>query len=429
MSPLLARKSVRKNNQYQLTMLPRLTLIALIAGISSTTWADGPRNPAGIPGQLEEANQEKEARLPFPGLDSVFQPWYDGKARLQEKIGLNFSIAYSPLYQYATTSITGKDQASGGIFETIGTWDLLGRDSDQPGRLGFRVEGRHQLWNSITPQTLFTQVGAGVPTGLAYGEFDISLAELWWEQEFIKDRLSIRFGKMLPFGYFDFFPYKNPKTAFGNAVFALNPSIAWPQFGLGISGEYRPREDIYVVAGLHDANGAPTRAGFDTFFDDQEYFKIVELGWDPGYLKEGKKNPLASDFHITAWHTDAREAAGRPEGWGVSATASKPIDDLTIFGRYGYSDGGAALLKHVVMAGVGINGAFGWQQDTLGIAVGAGEPSASGLDTQFTAEIYSRMQITKRLSITPSIQLIGNPSANPDEDAIAIFGIRARINL
>ena len=98
-------------------------------------------------------------------------------------------------------------------------------------------------------------------------------------------------------------PFKNPKTGLANATFALNPTIAWPQFGLGVSGEFHPREDIYIAAGIHDANGAPTRASFDTFFDEREYFTIAEIGWDPGYLDQGKKNPLAADYHLTAWQS------------------------------------------------------------------------------------------------------------------------------
>ena len=38
----------------------------------------------------------------------------------------------------------------------------------------------------------------------------------------------MRLGKMLPFGIYDFFFFKNPKKDFLNASFALNPSMASP---------------------------------------------------------------------------------------------------------------------------------------------------------------------------------------------------------
>ena len=67
-----------------------------------------------------------------------------------------------------------------------------------------------------------------------------------------------------------------------------------------------------------------------------------------------------------------------------------------------------------------------------GLAAGPAVPpdsSAAELDTQFTAEIYSRMQITKLFSVTPSFQFIANPSANPERNALVLLGLRTRVTL
>jgi len=69
------------------------------------------------------------------------------------------------------------------------------------------------------------------------------------------------------------------------------------------------------------------------------------------------------------------------------------------------------------MLGVGLN----WRRpsaDTLG----------SGLDDQYTTEIYYRWQALKVLAITPGVQLLVNPALNPDEDLITIWGLRARFS-
>ena len=71
---------------------------------------------------------------------------------------------------------------------------------------------------------------------------------------------------------------------------------------------------------------------------------------------------------------------------------------------------------------------LGWEQDVLGIGLSWRKPSAAGLDDQFVAEIYNKVQLTRRLAVTPSIQLIANPSLNPDRDFLAIFGIRGRVD-
>jgi porin len=51
----------------------------------------------------------------------------------------------------------------------------------------------------------------------------------------------------------------------------------------------------------------------------------------------------------------------------------------------------------------------------------------SGLDDQYTAELFYRLQLTQNLAITPDVQLIIDPALNPDEDNIWVFGLRRRM--
>jgi len=421
---------IKKSSRPGVLALLLLGIPAAVAqvGDGSRPGTDAIRNPANISEEINAINAPRQPLAPMPGLDAVFQPWYDLKARLATNYGVQFGVAWTPLYQVATDSLTGDNQAAGGIFEILGQWTLVDRNGDRPGTIALRIEQRHGLGTGIPPQSLSGNIGAGTPTAFAFGEFDLSLAELYYEQEVIPDRFVIRVGKMIPFGIYDFFYFKNPKTDYLNADFAMNPTIAWPSFGLGAAAEVRPVNDLYIVAGIHDANGSPTKSGFDTFFDDAEYFVVADVGWDPGYLVDGKFDPMAPDVHATFWHTDARKAAGRPEGWGGSVTAQKAFGRVVPFARYGYSDGGAALLKHLAMVGVNWLQAFNYRQDVVGLAVSYGRPSGSGLRDQYTTELYYRMQLTRRLAVTPSVQLIANPSANPDQDLLALFGIRARLD-
>ncbi|MCP4903131.1 MAG: carbohydrate porin [bacterium] len=46
---------------------------------------------------------------------------------------------------------------------------------------------------------------------------------------------------------------------------------------------------------------------------------------------------------------------------------------------------------------------------------------------QYTTEFYYRIQVLPSLVVTPDIQLIIDPSSNPDESVIAVFGLRARL--
>jgi porin len=59
----------------------------------------------------------------------------------------------------------------------------------------------------------------------------------------------------------------------------------------------------------------------------------------------------------------------------------------------------------------------------------AEETFGAGLDDQYTAEVFYRMQLTPHITITPDIQLLVNPTLAPDQDRIWVVGLRARLAL
>ena len=54
-----------------------------------------------------------------------------------------------------------------------------------------------------------------------------------------------------------------------------------PNEGLGAAFGAMLTDHVYVVAGLEDSNSDPTDpgGGFDTFFNDHEFYKHIEVGW------------------------------------------------------------------------------------------------------------------------------------------------------
>ena len=69
----------------------------------------------------------------------------------------------------------------------------------------------------------------------------------------------------------------------------------------------------------------------------------------------------------------------------------------------------------------------------IGLGLNWGKPSEGsfgpGLDDQYTAELFYRFQLMEIVTLTPDVQLLVNPAQNPDNDVIAIFGIRLRLNI
>ena len=284
------------------------------------------KNPVDIPNLLESDNIGMQNSL-LPPVIKQIQHWDSFKEWLGREYHFQFGIDYQTLYQSATTALDDNNSDAGsGWAGLFGYWTPVWRDTSHPGKLGFKVENRHS-YGSNTPTALGGATGSAWSTAAGWGEFDTSIVEFWWEQHLIKDHLAFRAGKVLSYSLYDYSRFKNTKTGFLSQMFTLNPSIPFSSYGLGATVLARPATDIYFVGGIHDANGKPTTAGFDTFFDDQEYFIAAELGWDPGNInKEYTGIFNNADYHITVWHIDAREAVDTPSGKGITISAEQPVE-------------------------------------------------------------------------------------------------------
>jgi porin len=302
---------------------------------------------------------------------------------------------------------------------------VIGRDNGNTGSIVFKVENRHRLGTEVAPQNLGFEAGYLGITGTAFSDYGWGLTNLYWKQRLNQGRISFIAGAVDVTDYVDVYGLTNPWTSFQNLVFLTDPTIPAPNQGLGVAFGAMATDHIYVVGGLADANGDPTKPGdwFDTFFNDHEYFYHFEVGWT-----SSQDRIYLDNIHLTGWYADERDEAQVEDGWGLAFSAAKFINDTWMpFLRAGYSDGGGALLEASVSAGVGYY--FEESKDLIGFGLNWGRPPDSGLDNQYTAEIFYRLQLAQNLAITPDVQLIFNPALNPDEDMLWVFGLRARLAL
>ena len=386
---------------------------------SESIYSDVPQfgGPSSVGGQIAE-DASLAPRFRFQGLQDHFQPWFDFKQRVNESCGLQFNIDESILYQAATNS-AGESDAASGLVRVYGQLELIGRDSGSPGMLVFKAEDRHRIATPITPFDLGFDAGSILPTGTFFSEFDFSVTNLFWKQYFFDRQLAIAVGRIDVTDFVDVYGMINPLTHFLNLAFSTSPTIAAPNQGLGVAAGGMLTDHFYMQGGFSDANGQPTQAGFDTFFDDAEFFSYAELG-----VTTSQDMLYLDNVHVTFWHSDARERAGSPEGRGVAFTAQKFLGEKWLpFFRCGYSDGDAALMETSCSTGIGL---LRENRDVAGVGVSWGRPATPGLREQFTSELFYRFQLTQFLAVTPDVQLIGNPALNPDEELLAMFGIRLR---
>jgi porin len=373
--------------------------------------------PSSTEGQLEEDARTGEVVVGVPWLDNALGPYFKWKSDVQEKIGLRFGSDYKALYQGATSS-PDEQHGAAGMWRFFGSWELLDREGDFTGSLVFKGENRHAMGTEITPMDLGFVVGSALPTGVPFSDADWLLTNLFWKQQ-VTDRATLMFGQLDPTDYLDVYGMVNPWVDFTNLAFLTNPTIPAPNQGLGAALGARLSDHFYLVAGFSDSN-ANADEPFDDPFGEGEFFTHGEIGWT-----SAPDRVYYDNFHITGWHSNEREKAGIPEGWGLTFSGSWFFDDRWMpFLRAGYADGGGSLLEGTVAVGLGM---LFRKNDLLGIGLSWGRPQTDDAGDQYTMEFFYRVQLLPSLAITPDVQLIIDPPSNHGKNVIAVFGIRARL--
>ena len=357
----------------------------------------------------------------FPG--EPLKPWFDSKRRLNEQLGLKLNFSYQALYQNADNP--GISEAAGGRGEINGSWALVGRGSQNIGRLTFRLENRHTLGTEIPPSKLGNQFGSGTLVGTGFSDFGYNLSELAWRQAVMSGRLRFVFGKISAVSWYGGHALSSPKRGFQNSALQGSNTRAFPGRGLGGGIAYQFSPKLVVLAGIHDANAKTTGNPFDTI-GQHEYLKSLEFR---SYLTTPERARW-DQVRLNIWHQDARVQAGTPESYGANLVASKLMfdDKIMPFIIAGISDGKASLFRKDIAVGIGIgyDSTPAKARDVLGIGLAWGEPSDSSFQDQITAEAYYRFQLLDNIAITPSIQVIKNPALSPDKMTVVVAGFRLR---
>ena len=392
----------------------------ILPGWSQTTATDSSahnqNNSArlGGPTSVQEELAEDRIDVERSGLNG----WNAWKQTIEERYGLLFSFEYNSLAQSMSSSAIEDDFFAGGNARLFGSWTLFGKDTENHGSLVFRIDNRHR-YTELDPQNGSIAAGSALPTGSLFSGREWGLVNLQWSQAILDGKGGIVFGMTPADDYFHAYGLANPLTAFSNLAFSTGGEIALPDTGFGIGAGTMLGENWYWKGGVQDANGSSSDPNLDVF-GDWELYKNLEIGWTSGQDKLYLDN-----FHVGAWQTDERTAAGVPESWGVVGNASWYFDESRIlpFLRGGWSDGGASLLNGQVSAGIG-KGLR--ERDLAGVGVSWGSPSAAETRDQWTTELFYRIQLGN-LAITPNVQFITNPALNPSEETMFVGGLRARI--
>ena len=392
----------------------------------------------------------------FPKPDSVFrgrvpEGYFGWKEELYEKAGVKLGISYQGLFQKASDTTNGfplpaedTDLAAGGWLLIEGKWEAYNQGEDWQGGLTAALDWRHGFGNAADPAAFQAETGSLWATDFAYLPWDPWFPVLYWEQWGKKDVFVVRLGNQVALQMYDFFRFKDPRTSFTGSPFtAPSASIPFPPPGLGASFEWWPTEGspLYVVGTVNDMNTEVGRFSWDNALEYGQFFYGFEVGYNWARSR--------TDFdhvHLALFHADERDTAApvfpNAAGGGFKLAGSKQWDQTVGFANYTYnsSEGGGfglTLAEHAANAGVARLEPLGYRGE---LAVGAswahpiqnfqsGLPTWDGARDQYGLETYWKLLLMPDLWVTPGVQMIFDPSYNPDTDFIGIARLKFRLFL
>lgn len=353
-------------------------------------------------------------------IKDAIHPYYRFKRDMKDRYGLAFGFDFNMLYEGATASLSDRE-AAGGVFRLYAHWTAVGRGTPTTTEFVFRIENRHTLGTDLAPSEFGPALGSLFKTANSFDGWGWGLTNLQLQQWFEDGRYGIAVGQVDLRDWVDTFELSNWRTMLLSAAVTY-PTNPLPSAGLGgaVFAYFRKRSTPYVLAGFSDANGKPYDVDWRAAIDAAEFYSYAELGWTPSFDDKDEKN-----LRVTYWHRDPREAHGDPEGWGLSCSAAwKFADRYSTFLRAGIAEGGVAPAEAGVVAGLGIHRR---SHDVFGVALGWGRPHEDGLRDQTTLEVFYRLQISQNVGITPDVEVLFDPSKNPNESVIGVFSLRLQL--
>ncbi|MEM7147927.1 MAG: carbohydrate porin [Verrucomicrobiota bacterium] len=376
---------------------------------------------------LEEARRKENQYGPL--LNPYFNEWDKFWVNVDDATGFVMGFAYTTVYMAATNGTYNAGRSGGsGDLDIFGLWHVFNRDNNDgligEGTLAFNTEYRHRI-GDITPADLANSIGSLWPTTFGFNEQDISIIELWWQQHLLFDELVLRVGKIDMSNLFDAYGFNSANYFYQNNAFSSNPTIPFPSNGPALALEWKPSEDFFLIAGIADGEGVKTETFSSSLFNVDSWFIPATVAWMPEVAGLGR-----GLYQFTAWHSEERDNSDRPSANGFSIIAQQELPNAWVpFVRYSRSTRSATDTRQLITAGAVLERPFNRENDRLGLAAGWGQPHDQDVSRdQWVAEIFYRLALTPEMQISPHIQLIVDPSDNPDTDTIGIFGIRTRIN-
>lgn len=377
-----------------------------------------------------------------------------GLNKAVEPSGIDFSFSLTSIYQANAKGGMSTHRQQGrftGSYDLEMNVDLSKFGGIEGGSFYMLAEG---TWSRKSIDETSVGSAFGVNGDFAPREA-FTLIEFWYQQSLLEDTLQLRIGKLdMTGGFecrgcpvsFDGNMYANDEnTQFLNSALVNNPTIPFPDYGLGAIVHWNPIEHWYLSAGAADAQADKRETGFNTAFHDEDNFVyMAETGITPQL--DSANGPLQGAYRLGVWYDPQPKANSDTDqqyrdDTGVYASLDQLLakennipDDtqgLGTFFRYGYAPSRTNDITHFYSGGLQYRGLFvGRDKDVLGLGFAHGSFSNSASSTytndyESVTELYYNAQVTPWMNLSPSLQYVSNPGGDKTIRDAVVLGLRA----
>lgn len=382
--------------------------------------------------------------------DRLTGDWGGVRTELED-VGVTFDIFYN--HVYAANTHGGLDTTN--AQRNSGSVDVLLRlDFEKMGVIpggSMLVFAKSNFSRNVNPK-----VGAlSDPIDDADGDEPIYIDHLHYQQDFLDDKLQLRFGYLDQQLALDRNAYANSEDIqFMSTYLDNNNAIIPLTIGLGATLFINPTDWLSFVVGGADGEAKSFQPGFDTtFHDSASFFGYFET--DFRIKLDSARGPLPGNYRFGAIYDPRRKEQFRDDLGGdlppkfetgdVGLYASfdqlvfreGPTDEqgLGLFFRYGYRHGEVNRVSDFWSAGAQYKGLIPTRdRDVLGFgvySVHGAQQYRRWVDPDFFREtgyeLYYNIQITPWLTLTPDFQYINRPGGFSDADDAFVVALRARV--
>ena len=375
------------------------------------------------PTELDEIYGPNKGMLDSYGLNRPIDLLINPLDDLYEKTGLRLGAAYTQLYLQSMGGQAGGTALGGGDIDFMSSWTLIGRGTEDTGRLVFTGEYRFGFGDS-PPSALGGRMGTLIPPTNTFNDREWVIRDAYWVQRLFEGRVRILIGRADPSDYVGAYWLQNVNNSFVNRHFSANPAVPFPGHGPMAGISVRPTPDYYITGGTANAYSNTEFVEIDSIFEYWNFFSFVEAGYTPTFEKLGPGR-YSGGF----WYMSPRDRTNQPQDFGFTLIADQRLgENLQAFARYGYTDGALTNIRQLAQGGIGYSGLFGREDDLTGLAFSLAVPVRDTSRNEAVMETFHRLQVTRNSQVSVGVQLIATPSNAAIYEAAGVFYARVRVS-